>query len=54
MVAEFPSVTVGSYPRLDAPDHKVKITLDGRDLATVERALARLRERLGPAVVRTD
>jgi molybdenum cofactor synthesis domain-containing protein len=54
VVAEFPSVTVGSYPRLDAPDHKVKITLDGRDLATVERALARLRERLGPAVVRTD
>jgi molybdenum cofactor synthesis domain-containing protein len=54
VVAEFPTVTVGSYPRLDAPDHKVKITLDGRDLATVDRALARLCERLGPAVVRTD
>jgi molybdenum cofactor synthesis domain-containing protein len=54
VVAEFPDVTVGSYPRLDAPDHKVKITLDGRDLATVERALHRLRERLGPAVVRTE
>jgi molybdenum cofactor synthesis domain-containing protein len=53
VVAEFPGVTVGSYPRLDAPDHKVKITFDGRDLALVERALARLCERLGPAVVRT-
>jgi molybdenum cofactor synthesis domain-containing protein len=54
VVAAFPDVTVGSYPRLDAPDHKVKITLDGRDLATVDRALARLRDRLGPAVVRTE
>jgi molybdenum cofactor synthesis domain-containing protein len=53
VVAEFPSVTVGSYPRLDAPDHKVKITLDGRDEVTVERALARLVELLGTAVVRT-
>jgi FAD synthetase len=53
VVAEFPGVTVGSYPRLDAPDHKVKITIDGRDLALVEQALARLCERLGPAVVRT-
>jgi molybdenum cofactor synthesis domain-containing protein len=52
-VAEFPSVTIGSYPRLDAPDHKVKITLDGRDEATVDRAVARLVERLGSAVVRT-
>jgi molybdenum cofactor synthesis domain-containing protein len=53
VVAEFPGVTVGSYPNLEAPDHKVKITLDGRDLGAVDRALARLCERLGPAVVRT-
>jgi molybdenum cofactor synthesis domain-containing protein len=39
VVAAFPSVTIGSYPRLDAPDHKVKITLDGRDQAAVECAL---------------
>jgi molybdenum cofactor synthesis domain-containing protein len=53
VVAEFPSVTVGSYPRLDAPDHKVKITLDSRDPAAVDRALERLVKLLGPAVVRT-
>jgi molybdenum cofactor synthesis domain-containing protein len=52
VVAAFPGVTIGSYPRIDAADHKVKITLDGRDLPSVEAALARLCERLGPAVVR--
>jgi molybdenum cofactor synthesis domain-containing protein len=52
VVAEFPMVTVGSYPRLDAPDHKVKVTLDGRDPAAVDRALAKLVLALGPAVVR--
>jgi molybdenum cofactor synthesis domain-containing protein len=54
VVAEFPGVSVGSYPRLDAPDHKVKITLDGRDRELVERATARLCERLGPALVRAE
>jgi molybdenum cofactor synthesis domain-containing protein len=53
VVAEFPSVTVGSYPHIDAPDHKVKITVDGRDATAVEQALSRLVERLGTAVVRT-
>jgi molybdenum cofactor synthesis domain-containing protein len=54
LVDEFPSVAVGSYPRIDAADHKVKITLDGRDADAVERAAARLRERLADAVVRWD
>jgi molybdenum cofactor synthesis domain-containing protein len=53
VVAEFPGVTVGSYPQIEAPDHKVKITFDGRDSADVDRALARLVDRLGDAVVRT-
>jgi molybdenum cofactor synthesis domain-containing protein len=53
VVAEFPTVTIGSYPRLDAADHKVRITLDGRDEALVDRALARLLEQLGAAVVHT-
>lgn len=52
VVAAFPSVSIGSYPRIDAPDHKVKITFDGRDLAAVEAALARLQALLGAAVVR--
>ena len=53
VVAEFPEVAIGSYPRIDAADHKVKITLDGRDAAAVDRALGRLIDLLGPAVVRT-
>jgi molybdenum cofactor synthesis domain-containing protein len=52
VVAAFPGVSIGSYPRIDAPDHKVKITLDGRDLAAVEAAASRLRQLLGTAVVR--
>jgi molybdenum cofactor synthesis domain-containing protein len=54
VVAEFPTVAVGSYPRLDAADHKVKITLDGRDADSVERAVASIIERLGAAVVRLE
>jgi molybdenum cofactor synthesis domain-containing protein len=54
VVAEFPTVTIGSYPRLDAADHKVKITVDGRDGDAVTRAAARLVERLGSAVVRSE
>lgn len=54
LVAEFPTVAVGSYPRLDAADHKVKITLDGRDADAVRAAAARLAERLGPAAVRIE
>jgi molybdenum cofactor synthesis domain-containing protein len=53
-VAAFPGVDVGSYPHLEPADHRVKITLDGRDRAAVDRALGFLAERLGDAVVRTD
>jgi molybdenum cofactor synthesis domain-containing protein len=54
VVAEFPGVAVGSYPRLGVAEYKVKITVDGRDAALVERATARLVEGLGAAVVRTE
>ena len=54
VVAEFPGVAVGSYPRFDATEYKVKITVDGRDAALVERATARIVEGLGSAVVRTE
>lgn len=54
VVAEFPLVTVGSYPHFDVPDHRVQITLDGRDREMVERATARVVERLGAAVVRQE
>ena len=53
-VAAFPGVDIGSYPHLDAPDYRVKVTLDGRDAARVDEALAWLAARLGDAVVRID
>jgi molybdopterin-biosynthesis enzyme MoeA-like protein len=40
--ADFPSVAIGSYPHVDAIDHKVLITLDGRDEALVARACAQV------------
>ncbi len=53
-VAAFPGVDVGSYPHLEAVDYRVKITLDGRDRAAVDAALAFLAGRLGEAVVKTE
>jgi len=52
--ADFPSVAIGSYPHVDAMDHKVLITLDGRDEAVVSRACAQVAAGLGPAVVRVE
>jgi molybdenum cofactor synthesis domain-containing protein len=54
VVAEFPTVEIGSYPHLDQPDYQVKITFDGRDPDAVDRALAALATRLGDVVVRTE
>jgi FAD synthetase len=54
VVAAFPAVDIGSYPHLDAPDYKVKLTLDGRDARAVDAATADLVERLGQAVVRIE
>jgi molybdenum cofactor synthesis domain-containing protein len=46
IVAEFPTVEVGSYPRFEAVDYRVIVTLESRDpdaaLAATERLLARL------------
>jgi molybdenum cofactor synthesis domain-containing protein len=54
VVAEFPSVEIGSYPHPGAVDYKVKITLDGRDRGAVDAALASMITRLGACVVRTE
>jgi len=48
-------VAIGSYPRFDAADHRVKVTFDGRDQAEVRLAAAFVRERLPPdAVLREE
>src|SRR5262245_8370696 len=54
VVAEFPMVEIGSYPHLDTPDYRVKITIDGRDQAAVDAATAHLVRRVGGIVVRTE
>src|SRR5215831_1282683 len=55
IVADFPGVSVGSYPRYDATDFRVLITLEGKDEGHVAAAALALVERL-PAniVVRAD
>jgi len=45
-VARFPAVAVGSYPRFDECDHRVKVTFDGRDEQEVRSALEFLRARV--------
>jgi molybdenum cofactor synthesis domain-containing protein len=37
---EHPEVDIGSYPRFDGADHRVKVTFEGKDAARVEAAVA--------------
>lgn len=46
-----PGIEIGSYPRFDESDHKVKITVEARDVALVERGIAYLLRRIEPAAV---
>ncbi|MBI4512413.1 MAG: competence/damage-inducible protein A [Deltaproteobacteria bacterium] len=38
VVAAFPQVSIGSYPRFDTPDFRVIVTLESKDAEAVERA----------------
>ncbi|HEY6098981.1 MAG TPA: molybdopterin-binding protein [Anaeromyxobacter sp.] len=52
---EHPGVDIGSYPRFDDADHRVKVTLEAKELARVEAALAALLAALpAGSVVRTE
>jgi molybdenum cofactor synthesis domain-containing protein len=54
-VARFPAVAIGSYPRFDAADYRVKVTFDGRDESQVQAAAAFLKSRLpADSIVRED
>jgi FAD synthetase len=54
-LAAFPELQLGSYPKLNEPDYRVRITLESKDRNYVERALAHLIDLLPPeAVVRTE
>jgi hypothetical protein len=54
-LAQFPELQLGSYPTLNNPDYRVRITLESKDQAYVERALEALLASLPPdSVVRTE
>jgi len=38
----FPELMLGSYPVIDNPEYKVKLTLESKDAAYLERAFAKL------------
>jgi molybdenum cofactor synthesis domain-containing protein len=50
-----PAVEIGSYPRFDGADHRVKVTLEAKDGARVGAALAELLAALpAGSIVRTE
>jgi molybdenum cofactor synthesis domain-containing protein len=51
VVAEFPGVAVGSYPRFEAPEYRVLVTLEAKEEPQVSAAAAFLVARLPPGVV---
>ena len=54
-LAAFPDLQLGSYPKLGDAEYAVKLTLESKDGAYVERALAHLLGLLAPEnVVRTE
>ena len=54
-VAKFPELLLGSYPKLGDPEYSVKLTLESKDRAYVEAALAHLLSLLpAETVVRTE
>ena len=54
-MAAFPELLLGSYPKIGDPEYAVKLTLESKDQAYVERALTHLLGLLAAdAVVRTE
>ena len=51
LIADFPEIACGSYPVIDNPDWRVRVTLESNDAEYLERASASLRDRLDPAVI---
>ncbi len=51
----FPALLLGSYPKWNDPEYHVKVTLESKDAAYVERAFAHLLAQIPPElVVRTE
>ena len=55
LLGEFPLLLIGSYPELSNPEYQVKVTLESRDRAYLERAVAAFLGRLpGDSVVKVS
>ena len=51
----FPDLLLGSYPKLNSPEYKVRLTLESKNVEYLESALGKLLELLPPkAVVRQE
>ena len=51
LLQRFPDILLGSYPVLDNPDYKVKVTVESKSGVYLDRAMAVLLEKLPPAAV---
>jgi len=51
LLRDFPLLMLGSYPEFSNPEYRVKVTLESRDRAYVERALEHFLSRLPAAAV---
>lgn len=55
LLAGFPELLLGSYPVLDNPDYRVKLTLESKDAAYLERAFQKLLSALPKgSILRTE
>lgn len=54
VVAAYPAVAVGSYPRFEATDYRVIVTLESKEASLAEAAANALADRLGSRVVRRE
>lgn len=54
VVAAYPDVKIGSYPRFSEKDFKVLVTLEGADEAAVAGAFTMLRDRVASKLVRVE
>jgi molybdenum cofactor synthesis domain-containing protein len=55
LLASFPELLLGSYPVLDNPDYRVKVTLESKDAAYLDRAFQKLLSTLPKgSILRTE
>ena len=51
LLERFPDILLGSYPVLDNPDYKVKVTVESKSGEYLDRAVAGLLEKIPPAAI---